>query len=309
VQADFAVSVDVAKTPAKCLPDSLPPNRVILSANSPPDWLGAIPADRRHFVSSNQLTLDWLAAMGVPRTKIGVCENCGATAIELARFLGCSPICLFGMDLSLNADGPLQRHHGDVETSVYKGSGFNARQEFPLVPGNFSPQVPTHVVGDWRALDRRIAGWTAGLVWVVTDRGAKLSNTTLLRPGDFEVPAMTLDKRSRLGTLPAGGMQAREPLQAISEKLGQFGNRLAEWAPSLRKTLETGGPNSVAASLRSLFAAPEHGQMLGAYALKLMPHLLPPIQEQGTDWPAIISELEILGRHAARAAAALASPG
>jgi hypothetical protein len=45
--------------------------------------------------------------------------------------------------------------------------------------------------------------------------------------------------------------------------------------------------------------------MLGAYSLKLMPHLLPPIKEDATDWPAIINELESLGGSAARAAAAL----
>ena len=311
VQADFAVSVDVAKTPSKCLPESHEPDRVVLSANSPPEWSGAVAADRRYYVSSNQLTLDWLEPLGVSRTKVAVCENCGSTAIDLARFLGCAPICLFGMDLALNTlntDGPVQRHHGEVETSVYAKSGFNPRQEFPRVPGNFSPEVPTHVIGDWRALDRRLAGWPEGLVWVVTDRGAKLSNTTILRPEEFALPAAGLpgpQKQSRLAALPAPRTPARGPLRAVSDKLGPFGNRLAQWAPSLRKTLESGGVQSLAGNLCSLFAVPEHGQMLGAYSLKLMPLLLPPVTEEGTDWSAIITELEALGRQAARAATAL----
>ena len=151
VQADFAVSVDVAKVPSKCLPETLAPGRVVLSATSPPQWSGAVAAARRFYLSSSQLTLDWLAAQGVSRTEVAVCENCGATAIELARFLGCSPICLFGMDLAFNSEGPVRRHHESVDASVYANSGFNARQQFPRAPGNFAPAVPTHVIGDWRA--------------------------------------------------------------------------------------------------------------------------------------------------------------
>jgi hypothetical protein len=94
-------------------------------------------------------------------------------------------------------------------------------------------------------------------------------------------------------------------MRMVSEKLGRFGQGLVEWAPALRKALETGGGNAVAGNLRSLFAVPEHGQMLGAYSLKLMPHLLPPVEEEGTDWRGMIDELESLGREAGRAAKAL----
>jgi len=306
IEADFAVSVDVAKKPVKCLPEGCGPGRVVLSVNSPPEWSETMPAECRYYVSSNQLTLDWLASLGVTRTKVAVCENCGSTAIELARFLGCAPICLFGMDLSLNADGPVQRHHGGVETSLYTNSGFNPKQEYPRVPGNFSAEVPTHVIGDWRALDRRLAGWPAGLVWVVTDRGARLSNTTVLRPEEFALPASVGQKESRLAALAGPAAATVGQLRVASEKLGRFGKGLVEWAPALRRALETGGANALAANLRSLFAVPEHGQMLGAYSLKLMPHLLPPIEE-GTDWGAIIDELERLGRDAKEAAAALGS--
>jgi hypothetical protein len=305
VEADFAVSVDVAKTPVKCLPEGLGPGRVVLSVNSPPEWTEAMPGDRRYYVSSNQLTLDWMASLGVARTKVAVCENCGSTAIELARFLGCAPICVFGMDLALNADGPVQRHHEGVERSLYANSGFNPEQEFPRVPGNFSTEVPTHVIGDWRALDRRLAGWPAGLVWVVTDCGARLSNTRVLRPEEFALPGAGGQKESRLEGLARPAAATAGQMRMVSEKLGRFGQGLVEWAPALRKALETGGGNAVAGNLRSLFAVPEHGQMLGAYSLKLMPHLLPPVEEEGTDWRGMIDELESLGREAGRAAKAL----
>jgi hypothetical protein len=305
VQADFAVSIDVAKTPVKCLPDPLGPARVVLSANSPPEWSDAMPAERRYYVSSNQLTLDWFASLGISRTKVAVCENCGATAIELARFLGCSPIYVFGMDLALNAEGALQRHHGAVETSLYANSGFNAEQEFPRVPGNFSAEVPTHVIGDWRALDRRLAGWPANLIWVVTDRGAKLSNTTVVRPEEFALPGGEVEKESRLRALAQPAGASHDDLHVIAGKLARFGSYLVEWAPFLRKTLKTAGRDALVKELRSLFATVENGQMLGAYSLKLMPHLLPPVDGDRAHWNTIVDELERLGRAAARAAAAL----
>ena len=308
VQADFAVSVDVAKTPAKCLPETLAPGRVVLSATSPPEWSQAAPPAQRFYVSSNQLTLDWLATQGISRTKVAVCENCGATAIELARFLGCSPICLFGMDLALDSEGSVRRHHDSVDTALYANSGFNARQRFPRVPGNFASEVSTHVFGDWRALDRRIAEWPGGLISVVTDRGARLRNTTILRPEQFVLPDVGLQKERRLAALAEASPPSAELLRVVSGKLSRFGNDLVQWAPALRHALETGGPGSLVDKFRKFFAFPENGQILGAYSLKLMPHLLPPIEEDAALWRATIGELENLGRHALHGAGALKSP-
>jgi hypothetical protein len=305
VRADFAVSVDVAKVPAKCLPETLAPGRVVLCITSPPQWSNAVPAAQRYYLSGNQLTLDWLAAQGISRTRIAVCENCGATAIELARFLGCSPICLFGMDLALDSEGAVRRHHESVATAIYADSGFNAQQRFPRVPGNFAPEVFTHVIGDWRALDGRIAGWPAGLVSVVTDRGARLRNTTVLRPDQFVLPAAALKKEPLLAALAEPAAPAAESVRVVSAKLKRFGSHLVQWAPSLRRALETGGPGAVAGQLCTLFASPENGQMLGAYSLKLMPHLLPPIEGDAVLWRTTIEELENLGQHALHSAATI----
>jgi hypothetical protein len=303
VPADFAVSVDVAKTPAKCLPETLVPARVVLAATSPPQWSEAVPAARRVYVSNNQLTLDWFASQGVSRTEVAVCENCGATALELARFLGCSPIYLFGMDLALNPDGPVRRHHELVDPAIYANSGFNARQQFPRVPGNFAAEVPTHVIGDWRALDRRIAGWPRGLVSVVTDRGARLRNTTVVRPEQFLLPSGELNKEQRLSVLSEPLAPPAESFRVVLEKLTRFGSYLVQWAPSLRRALETGGPDRLVDNLRTLFADPENGRMLGAYSLKLMPDLLPPIPEDAALWRLAIGDLENIGRHALHGAA------
>lgn len=306
VRADFIVSVDVTKTPAKCLPEGGAPGRVVLAATSPPDWAQAVPADRRFYVSSNQLTLDWLDSRGMGRTKTAVHENCGATALELARFLGCSPIYLFGMDLALDDTGRGRRHHGAVESSAYVESGFHAAQEFPRVPGNFSPTVPTHVVGDWRSLDRRLAQWPAGLVHVVTDRGARLRNTTLVRPEEFSLPpGARPSKETALAALPAGISPSAAVRTAVADALAGFGASLVGRTPSLRAALDVRGASAVVDSLRALFTVPEHDSMLGAYALKLLPHLLPPLEEEAIHWKTIIDVLAELGGHAAHAAMAL----
>ncbi len=302
LQADFAVSVDAAKTPSKCCPDAMLPDRVILSAVSPPEWAGIIPGEKRRYLSSNQVTLEWLASVGVDRTKVEVHENCGATAIELARFLGCSPIYLFGMDLALNEDST-RRHHRAADESLYTNSGFDAGQEFPCVPGNFSPEVLTHVIGDWRALNRRLAALPAGLVRVVTDRGARLSNTMVVRPEEFVLPMMLTPKDALLDAMRAVAPPAA-PLKPIADKLDRIGQHLAGWMPFLQEVLEASGPALLVDHLRSFLAVPENAQILGAYSLKLMPHLLPPVVGEATEWKEIIEELGTLGRRAISAATA-----
>lgn len=306
VQADFTVSVDVAKTPAKCLSERMVPERVILAATSPPEWQAAVGRDQRFYVSSNQLTLDWYNELGIARTKVTVHENCGATASELARFLGCAPIYLFGMDLALDNSGAVRRHHGDAaDAAAYAGSGFHDEQEFPRVPGNFAESVPTHVIGDWRALDRRLAAWPAGLVRVVTDRGARLSNTLLVRPDEFVLSNKGLsDKADRLHGLAALG-PALAPAGIVVRKLTGFGEILAGLVPAIQASLQAGHCGLVVDRLRALFAEPQNGQMLGAYALKLLPHLLPPVDEDIAFWQAIVTELGALGQHATEAASTL----
>lgn len=302
VQADFAVSVDVAKLPAKCLPDRYAPTRVVLSATSPPEWSSAVPLAQRYYLSCNQLTLDWLATLGVPKTLATVCENCGSTAIELAHFLGCSPICLFGMDLALSANGPVQRHHDAVDATLYTNSGFSTQQRFPKVPGNFSPEVPTHVFGDWRALDRRIAGWPQDLVWVVSDRGARLKNTRVVRPEDLVLPKAIATKTPMLANLTEPIPLSAVVRHRVAAKLADLGQGLTGATPDLRRLQDRHGPARLTEALRSLFVSPETGRMLGAFSLKLLPHLLPPIYPDVAHWRSLLEELDILGREATAAA-------
>jgi len=294
VGADFVVSVDAAKEPARCLEGVPLPGRAVLTAISPPAWTSAIDPAHQFFVSGNQLTLDWMASAGVARTAVAVCENCGATAIEVARFLGCAPICLFGMDLALNAGGPPTRHHADVDKAVYVNSGFDEAQQFPKVPGNFSPEVPTHVIGDWRQLNDRLAQWPEGLVWVVTDRGARLANTTVMRPEDLALPSSPLEKSALLARLPGATAAPPEALRTVMSEYAKCSELIRGYLPGIRAALARGDIPATAKQLLPLFSDKHTGMILGAFSLKLMPHLVPPLEEEREVWEALVAELASL---------------
>jgi len=293
ITADFVVSVDVAKEPAKCLPAGRTPRHTILSPVSPPAWRTAVPADSVRFVASNQLTTEWLTAQGVARPALGVAENCGVTALMLARWLGCGPIHLLGLDLAL-APGA-QRHTSGADASLYAESGFQADQAYPEVPGNYSATVPTHVIGDWRALDQRLASWPAGLVINVNDRGARLGNTMLVHPAQFTFggPDTKADWLSALGTSPPTA-DAAAPLA----RLQAAGRQALAILPHLHAALRAGGPETLVPLLRRILADETTGRMLGGYALKLMPHLMPPVEGDEAFWSGLLTEAEALFSHA-----------
>jgi hypothetical protein len=296
VTADFVVSVDAAKTPGKCLPADHSPARVVLSAVSPPAWSGALPEASTVFLSSNLITLDWLATHGIARTPVSVVENCGATGLELARFLGCSPIYLFGLDLALDANQPTRRNTAEADASLYANSGFDAAQEFPRVPGNCSPTVPTHVLGDWHALDNRLASWPEGLVCNVTDRGARLRHTPVIAPNQLTVTS-NAEKSVALANLSqSAAITSRSPFDADTAllRLQSVGARGCAAVPRLLNLLEKQGPAAVVAAMRQLFSDQDFGRGLGAFSMKVMPHLVPPIQTDHAFWRTIIGELQIL---------------
>lgn len=293
ITADFVVSVDVAKEPARCLPAGHPPRHTILSPVSPPAWRTAVPAGSVRFVASNQLTTEWLAAQGVERPALGVAENCGVTALILARWLGCGPIHLLGLDLAL-APGA-QRHTTGADASLYAQSGFQADQTYPEVPGNYSAAVPTHVIGDWRALDQRLASWPAGLVINVNDRGARLDNTTLVHPTQFTFggPDAKEEWLSALAISPAAAAAA-----APLARLQAAGRQCTAILPHLHAALKAGGPDTLVPLLRRVLADETTGRMLGGYALKLLPHLLPPIEGDEAFWNGLLDEMAELSARA-----------
>jgi hypothetical protein len=295
VTADFVISIDAAKVPEKCLPtDRLAPGLAVLSSVSPPAWQSSLPAERVRFLSSNQITEDWLATHSVARTAVSATENCGSTAIEIAQYLGCDPLYLFGLDFAVDATDQIRRHHQDAEAALYTQSNYNPATQLPSVPGNYTPAVPTFALGDWRALDERLAARTSGTIINVNDRGARLRGTTLMHPAQFALAPTAGEKTAALAHLAA----ATEPNPALSARaLAQLrsGAEVGVRAlPSLRAVWKNGGPTALAEAMRQVIIAPDFGPVLGAFALKLMPHLVPPIEGDAMLWQSLLKEFEEL---------------
>lgn len=303
VAADFAVSVDAAKVPEKCLPadPALHPAHVVLTSVSPPAWTSALPSARLHFLSCRQVTLDWLATRGVARTALTAAPNCGHTALELARFLGCSPVYLFGLDLAVSAQQPAQRHHAAVDATLYTHSGFDASAPLPTVPGNYEERVPTFAPDDWRALDECIARAPAGTVINVNDRGARFHAATLVAPADLSFSSPSLAKSAALARLASAPPADPAALAAVAD----HGARAVAQLDALRRAFADGGAAGAVTAFRQLLADQNIARIFGAFSLKLMPHLLPPVTVDHAFWSAAITEFATL----AALAAYVAAPG
>jgi len=291
VAVDFTVSIDVAKLPEKCLVPGRDPGRVVLSAVSPPEWSAAVPEARTVFAANRQITTDWVAELGGVKPAWSVAESCGVTALELARWMGCAPISLFGLDLALSGE---TRHTAGADAAIYTDSGFRSAQLHPEVEGNWQPLVATHVIGDVRALNERLCGWPVDLVRNVNDRGARLANTTAVRPEDWGGGGDPAQRCAALAALPENTVTDDESADAVLRAIARTGHRLSAQVPALRRAFADRGPSGLVQALRPLLADREQGRALGAYALKLMPHLMPPIEGDEAVWQARLVEFEAI---------------
>ncbi len=294
VQADFAISVDAAKTPGKCLPEDCAPARVVLSAISPPAWRDFEADFRLHYLSCNNLAEQLLASFGVAPTPVKVVENCGITAFELARFMGCAPIHLFGMDLAADAADPARRHTADSDPTIERGSGFATQQQMPVVPGNYLERVPTFLHGELRAFNKRLDELPPGLVVNVNDRGARLANATLARPDSFVLPALAEPKRRRLSPLAAPSVPDAENVRAGLAEIGAQGARGCREISELRAHLREGRAMECVARMRRLFSNENFGRAMGSFALKIMPHLASGASGDAEFYGSLVDELEEL---------------
>lgn len=293
VQADIAVTTSSRKLPEQCLAPGSEPARIVLASLSPPGWREAIARERCYFLSRSHPTENWLADLGVAPAPVATAENCGITVLELARFLGCAPIYLFGLDLAADAAHPARHHSVDADPAIER----NAMPEsvaWPRVPGNYSETVPTFLQADWSACDARLASWPAGLVVNVNDRGARLRNTRLVHPRQFGLDPGGGAKRLALAHLalpasedPAAGRHALTSLGAQ----GTIGCRAL---PGLRLVLEQQGVDALAVELRRLFAGFEFSRALGSMTKKLMPHLDVPSAYDAAFWAGMLDEIEEL---------------
>jgi len=301
VAADFAISIDAAKVPEKCLPNHHGPRRVIVSSVSPSSWLSAVSSDLLFFLSGRQVTDDWLATLGIPRTTIAAIESCGSTAIELATFLGCDPIYLFGLDLAVDPVNPARRHQQDADPALYANSNYDPTANLPRVPGNYAETVPCFALGDWRELDARLATRAAPRMFNVNDRGARLRGTTLVHPDEFTFPPAPTLKNDRLRALPFETEMSPQAATTALSRLNAIGDRCTKGIPEMRRILKRNGPARLAPLFRSLLLDPDCGRALGAFSLKIMPHLVPPIEGDVAFWESLLNEFAELSALAQKA--------
>lgn len=289
VTAHFAVSIDAAKVPEKCLPaPDFAPHHVVLASVSPPAWTATLPAPQVHFLSSNQITESWFTTQGITPTAVRVTENCGSTALELACHLGCDPIYLFGLDLAVDARNQAIRHHQDADKTIYTQSNYDPTATLPTVPGNYSETVPTFALGDWRELDARLAARTDRRILNINDRGARFRGTELIHPDHFVFtppPAPPTPPLAALARVPAAAAT-----DAVLRRLRESAAFGAAALPELHAALHHGGPSALAVTMRRIVLTGDFSRYLGAFALKLMPHLVPPIEGDPAFWQTLLEE-------------------
>jgi hypothetical protein len=300
VMPDFAVSIDIAKAPEKCLVTGKIPNRVLVSAISPAAWVNAVPQDNLFFLSGRQITEDWFTAQGLDRTGIATSESCGSTALELAHYLGCSPIYLFGMDLAADATDPIKRHMSGADSTLYKDSGYDPARQLPKVPGNYVDKLPTFLLGDLRPLNARLSTWPSELVHNVNDRGAVLENTTLVHPDHFKAPKFEGDIQSTLEHLASPTITQDHIVKVALSRLRAAGAYGLDTIPMLRTLLAQGGPSDLVIGLRKLWCEEDFPEAMGAFSFKLMPHLTLPVEGDEVFWKKQLDELEDLVQLAAK---------
>ena len=296
MDVDFTVSVDPAKVPDKCLPPNKSHGKVILTSVSPPAWNQAVPREDIFYLTSRQITEDWLSTMGIEKTGITASENCGSTALDLARYMGCSPIYLFGMDLAGDPNDPARVRVDTADSSIYQNSGFQADTIQPMVQGNYAKKLPTQLLPDIHALNQRLNDWPENLVYNVNDGGAKLHNTTLIHPDQFRPRPAVLEIEQRLILLPPSTCSPEKQLQAIGQVFRESGLLLADKLPSLHQIFNEQGAEHLANALRDIWSHDDIANSTGAYSFKLLPHLMHPISEDTAFWIQQLEEINELSK-------------
>ncbi len=294
VAVDFAVALSSRKTPARCLVPGAEPTRVVLSTVSPVSWREVIPPDRCYFLARAHPTEAWLADQGVAVAPVAADANCGLTALELARFLGCAPIHLFGIDLAVDAANPAAHHSADADVGT-DPRDLPDLTALSRVPGNYAQDVPTFLCSAWRALDARLASWPPGLVHNVNDRGARLARTRLVHPSQFRLaPHSRANKRAALAHLEAPTLVDPEAARVALAALGAQGTLGCRKLDGLRAAQARGGAAALAREMRCLLADPDLARALGSFTQRLRPHLDAKAVVDAEFWSEALDEFEEL---------------
>ena len=291
IEVDFAVAVDARKTPENCLPPGTRiPARVILASAGAPAWLQAVPRERLYFLSGRQRTEDLLAQAGIAKTAAAISENCGTTAIELALYLGCQPICLFGMDHAVDSKDPSRWHSQDLTESLQKQMQLPPDRNYPKIPGNYQDEIATPLFREWRFLDNRCAALPAGLVRNVIDRGARLRNTTLVHPDDFAADPVWPEKSPHFAGLSAADSVGDDEWEKLRTAVVRDAGCAEEVVAEALRELQHGRLPLAIQVLAALFKDDRFGILFGNYSLKMRPHLENAAGSSPRLWPELARE-------------------
>jgi Protein of unknown function DUF115 len=297
IQADFAITVDPQKTPADYLaPGWRKPDRLMVASSSIPVWEQAVAKDRIFFLSGRQLTEDWLAENGIPKTATGVTEDCGTTAFELALYLGCHPLCLFGMDHAVDSQDTTRWHHQHFSSELQQHP---AILNLPKVPGNFQDEIATPFFREWHMLNARFAELPAGLVLNVIDRGARFRNATLVWPSDFSVGDHSETKTARLARLTRADSIPEPDGRQLFDGIRRVAAVAMPTIAGALEALQQGQRDRVAKLLVQAYAQKPFRQLMGNSCLKIIPYLLRAEAVDDDQWNQFITETGELLRLAA----------
>jgi hypothetical protein len=186
IQPDAVFTVDAEKPMDACVNENETIHSLFLSLKSPHEWVTK-KETKKYFLSAQILTEDWLAENGCAKTIPRIIGNCGITAVNLALFLGCSPIMLFGLDHSAD-EKTGQGHASEVNLKISRAT-YNPNKCKHTVPGNYQPRVKTFLLNEWKKLNELISGTPDSQeIWNITDRGAKYDKAKLIHPEKFIFP-------------------------------------------------------------------------------------------------------------------------
>lgn len=269
LRPDATFSVDAEKDASACVPEGMPLGTIFLSCKSPPDWLDQN-AVQSLFLSGNNLTEDWLEKFGTRKTDLRVLGNCGITAVNVAAYMGFSPILLFGLDHATDESGA--GHAKDVTQNVSRGKTHNPANRTTTVPGNYKERVKTFLFNEWEKLDQLLSSLPESQeVWNITDRGAKYDKARLLHPGEFHSAPQLPGHKPQLTfiaeSIPPGTSQAiRDTVHRLLEgELDTFKTLLATETPEESQCLPM---------LSRIYCHQEISLLLGTLSFKVIPHLL-----------------------------------
>jgi hypothetical protein len=127
----------------------------------------------------------------------------------------------------------------------------------------------------------------------VNDRGARLANTRVVHPAALGLPDPVVAKAPRLRALAPPPESDDPAVDAALLRLAQVGFRHSAAIAALAKG-ESSPVADVVGGLRVLFSDQAFAKVMGAFALKIVPLLLPPTDRDPAAWVRLVQELSEL---------------